>query len=54
MPELQNVIRMTTHRGGKYCVAGLPDNVSCTNTSYTEGISIHIVPKNPETLQKWT
>ena len=54
MAESQNVIRTTTRRGGKYCVAGLPNNVSCTNTSYTEGVSMHRFPKNPETRQKWT
>lgn len=53
MAESQNPTRKTTRRGGKYCVAGLPNNVSCTNTSYTVGISMHRCPKNPETRQKW-
>ncbi len=53
MAESQNPTRKTTRRGGKYCVAGLPNNVSCTNTSYTVGISMHTFPKNPETRQKW-
>ncbi len=53
MAESQNPTHKTTRRGGKYCVAGLPNNVSCTNTSYTVGISMHRFPKNPETRQKW-
>ncbi|PFX33166.1 hypothetical protein AWC38_SpisGene1984 [Stylophora pistillata] len=28
-------------KGGHYCVAGVPNNRSCTNTSYTLGISMH-------------
>ena len=30
---------------GKYCVAGGPGNVSCKNSSLTEGISMHGFPK---------
>ena len=33
-------------RGGKYCVAGSRDNVSCTNTSCSQGISMHTFPSN--------
>ena len=40
-------------RGGKFCIAGGPNNVSCTNTSYTKGISMHIFPKNEELRKKW-
>lgn len=32
------------HRGGSYCVAGGPGNISCTNGAYTEGISMHKFP----------
>ena len=53
MAESVNPTLATTRRGGKYCVAGLTNNVSCTNTSYSEGISMHRFPKNPETRQKW-
>ena len=28
-------------RGGKYCVAGGPDKVSCQNTTYSSEISMH-------------
>ena len=34
----------TKHRGGSYCVAGDPGNISCTNGAYTEGISMHKFP----------
>ena len=30
--------------GGKYCVAGGPGGISCTNRQYTEGVSIHNFP----------
>ena len=30
--------------GGRYCVAGGPNKVSCKNTSYTPGISMHRFP----------
>lgn len=41
-------------RGGRYCVAGGPKNISCTNTSYTDGISMHVFPKNDDARRKWT
>ena len=41
-------------RGGKYCVAGSRDNVSCTNTSYSTGISMHRFPSDKVLCQKWT
>ena len=44
----------TRKRGGRYCVAGGPNNVRCTNTSYTEGVSMHVFPKNEEIRKKWT
>ena len=30
--------------GGKFCVAGGPGQVSCTNSQFTEGISVHSFP----------
>ena len=41
-------------RGGKYCVAGTRDNVSCTNMSYSPGISMHRFPSDKVLCQKWT
>ena len=40
--------------GGRYCAAGGPGSYSCTNTSYTEGVSMHVFPKDEETRNKWT
>ena len=34
----------TKHRGGSYCVAGGPGNITCTNGAYTEAISMHKFP----------
>ena len=39
---------------GKFCVAGGPGNVSCTNNSFTPGISMHLFPKDEILRQKWT
>lgn len=47
------VDRAPTKRGGKYCVAGSPD-VSCTNTSYSPGISMHRFSFDKVLCQKWT
>ena len=38
---------------GKYCVAGGPGNVSCTNNSRTEGISMHMFPRDDVIREKW-
>lgn len=40
-------------RGGRYCVAGGPNNQSCKNTSYTEGIRMHQFPTDPVIRGKW-
>ena len=40
--------------GGKYCVAGGPNNVSCKNTSYTPGISMHRFPEDESLRRLWT
>ena len=42
--------------GAKYCVAGGPGGVSCTNGQYTEGVSIHRFPdqnKDKDLYLKW-
>jgi hypothetical protein len=43
-----------TKRGGKYCVAGGRNNVSCQNTSYSPAISMHYFPSDPALRLKWT
>ena len=40
-------------RGGRYCVAGAPNNQSCKNTSYTLGIKMHQFPSDPKVRQQW-
>ena len=56
---MQNMASSTVEicpRGGKYCVAGGPNNISCTNSQHTEGVSIHRFPnakKEPERHAKW-
>lgn len=54
--ESGNIFTMaakTRKSGGRYCVAGLPNGVSCTNNSLTPGISMHVFPKKHKTFQKW-
>ena len=46
-------------RGGRYCVAGGANGVSCNNSQFTEGISMHAFPSagNPERermRRRWT
>lgn len=40
-------------RGGRYCVAGGPNNVGCSNSSYSDGISMHQFPRDRERRSKW-
>ena len=40
-------------RGGRYCVAGTPNQESCKNTSYTPGISMHLFPTEPKCRAQW-
>ena len=42
-----------TRRGGRYCVAGAPNGVSCKNTSYTPGIRMYQFPSKPSVKQQW-
>ncbi|KAK3732006.1 hypothetical protein QZH41_016879 [Actinostola sp. cb2023] len=39
---------------GKFCVAGGPGNVSCTNNSLVPGISMHTFPLDEVVRRKWT
>ena len=56
---MSNVVANSVKRrskGGKYCVAGGPNNVSCTNSQHMERVSIHRFPnakKKPQRLAKW-
>lgn len=40
-------------RGGRYCVAGGPNQQSCMNSTYKEGISMHQFPKDPQIRIQW-
>ena len=40
-------------KGGRYCVAGGPNNQSCKNSSYTEGITMHQFPIDQIIRRKW-
>lgn len=40
-------------RDGRYCVVGAPNNISCKNNSYTDGISMHQFPTDPLVRNKW-
>ena len=46
--------RAPIKRGGKYCVAGSRDNVSCNCTTYSPGNSMHRFPSDKVLCQKWT
>ena len=48
-----NVKRPKKRISGKYCVAGGPGNVSCTNNSKTEGILMHMFPREDAIRDKW-
>ena len=40
-------------KSGKFCVAGGPGLVSCKNTTYTEGVSMHLFPKDLALRSQW-
>jgi len=40
-------------KGGRYCVAGAPNNQSCKNNSYTPGVTMHQFPLDVNTREKW-
>ena len=39
--------------GGKPCAGGAPGQISCTNNSYSPGISMHTLPKNEKVRAQW-
>ena len=40
-------------RGGRTGGAGVPGQISCTNSSYSPGISMHTFPVNKQIRAKW-
>ena len=39
-------------RGGRFCVAGAPNQQSCKNTTFTPGVTMHQFPANPVLREK--
>ena len=52
MESGENVEKPQKKSLGKYCVAGGPGNVSCTNNSRTEGISMLVLRRDDVTREK--
>lgn len=42
-----------TRRGGRYCVAGAPNQRSCRNTMFTPGVKMHQFPSDQVIRGKW-
>lgn len=40
-------------RGGKTCAAGGPGQISCTNHTYSPGISMYVFPSNKKVRTQW-
>ena len=40
-------------RGGRYCVAGAPNNQSFQNTLFFPGITVHLFPTDTVLREKW-
>ena len=38
---------------GKFCAAGGPNQVSCTNTNATPGVSTHLFPSDEKVREQW-
>ena len=45
--------KKTERKGGRYCVAGAPNDQSCKNNSHTPGIRMHQFPTDPILRGKW-
>ncbi len=41
-------------RGGQFCVAGLANGITCSNSSMTPGISMHMFPRKDNLRRQWT
>lgn len=46
-------MRKAVRKGGRYCVAGAPNQQSCTNTFFTPGISMHMFPSDATVRAAW-
>ena len=53
MHKLSNMADNTAkRRGGRYCVSGAPNNISCKNTTFTPGVKMHQFPSDPIVRRK--
>ena len=51
--DVQQGLRAKRKKGGKYCVAGTVNGISCKNVSYTPNVSVHKFPADPATRNAW-
>ena len=51
--DVQQGQRAKRKKGGKYCVAGTVNGISCKNGSYTPNVSVHKFPADPATRNAW-
>ena len=51
--DVQQGQRAKRKKGGKQCVAGTVNGVSCKNGSYTPIVSVHKFPADPATRNAW-
>ena len=49
----QITVMLMRGSGGMTCAAGAPGQISCTNNSYSPGISMYIFPKNEKVMAQW-
>ena len=52
----QNMAKLASkpkRRGGRYCVAGAPNNQSFQNTLFSPGITMHLFPTDAVLQEKW-
>ena len=51
--DVQQGQRAKRKKGGKYCVAGTVNGISCKNGSYTPNVSVHKFPADLATRNAW-
>ncbi len=39
--------------GGRRCVAGGPNSISCGNSEYTDGVSVHLFPNKEKDSKRY-
>lgn len=51
--SVQVVEKRKKRYSGKFCVAGGPRSVSCNNNSKTQGVSLHLFPRDKVIYNQW-